>query len=83
MTEPRTLGMTATFDPSSEHEELRSLLRATAAGDRAAFHNLYLRCSQPLFRILVRMLKVEAVAQEALQAVFVKIWQRSERYDPE
>ena len=60
---------------------LRSLLHETSIGDQAAFKTLYKRCSTPLYRILLRMLKVESHAQDALQDVFVKIWQRADQYD--
>ncbi len=68
-------------DVSTEQRELQKLLVASASGDRVAFETLYTRCSLPLYRLLLRILKVEAVAQEALQDTFVKIWQRSDHYD--
>ncbi len=67
----------------ADNDELRGLLQAAATGDRRAFEALYLHTSWPLYRILLRMLKVEAIAQEALQEVFIKIWQRADHYDPD
>lgn len=64
-----------------EPNELVSLLHAVSTGDRLAFKSLYEHCSMPLFRVLLRILKKEPIAQDALQEVFVKIWQRSEQYD--
>jgi len=61
--------------------ELRSLLHAASVGDQMAVKSLYDRCSVPLYNILLRMLKIEALAQDALQDVFVKIWQRADQYD--
>lgn len=61
--------------------ELRSLLDAASIGDQSAIKSLYERCSLPLYRILKRMLKVDTLAQDALQDVFVKIWQRADQYD--
>lgn len=64
-----------------DQSELRTLLHEVAIGDQAAVKSLYSQCSVPLYRILLRILKVEAIAQDALQDVFVKIWQRADQYD--
>lgn len=66
---------------SQNHTVLRSLLQATSNGDREAFKSLYESCRAPLYSILFRMLKVESHAQDALQEVFVKIWQSADQYD--
>lgn len=56
-------------------------MHAASIGDQTAVKSLYDHCSVPLYRILVRMLKVDTLAQDALQDVFVKIWQRADQYD--
>lgn len=58
------------------------LLAQTAQGDTEAFEKLYRECSAPLYRVILRMLRIEAPAQEVLQETFVKIWSNSDRYDP-
>lgn len=48
--------------------------------DRAAFRDLYERTSAKLFGVALRILKDRSEAEEALQEVYVKIWQRADRY---
>lgn len=59
------------------------LLASCEKGNEAAFEELYKQCSGHLFGILVRILRIEAVAEEALQDAFVKIWQKSGTYAPQ
>ncbi len=60
--------------------ELARLLARVALGDRAAFRELYRRTSAKLFGVCVRILRDRAAAEEALQEVYVKVWQRAGRY---
>jgi RNA polymerase sigma-70 factor (ECF subfamily) len=60
--------------------EIAALLARTALRDRAAFRDLYQRTSAKLFGVVLRILKDRAEAEEALQEVYVKIWQRADRY---
>ncbi len=59
---------------------IAALLRDVAEGNVSAMESLYQQVSLPLFRILVRMLKTEAIAEEALQETFVKIWENAHRF---
>lgn len=61
---------------------LESLIAATAGGNLAAFRNLYAETSAHLFALLVRMLKRRDWAEEALQDSLLKVWRKSETYDP-
>ena len=70
-------------DREARNKRLAGLLAATHSGDESAFEELYGLCSKQLFGILVRILRVEAVAEEALQESFVKIWQNAGKYVPE
>jgi len=63
--------------------QLTALLRACAAADAAALQRLYELASPLLFACLKRMLRRSAVAEEALQDVFVTVWQRAGQYRPE
>jgi RNA polymerase sigma-70 factor, ECF subfamily len=65
---------------STASSEIAQLLARTALRDRAAFTVLYQRTSAKLFGVLLRILKDRAEAEEALQEVYVKIWQRADRY---
>lgn len=51
------------------------------ARDRAAFEYLYDHYSDALFGIIFRILKKEEIAEEVLQDVFLKIWDRFDNYD--
>jgi len=64
-------------------EQLTALLRRCASADGPALQRLYERTSPMLFACLTRMLRRRAVAEEALQDVFVTIWQRAGQYRPE
>ena len=61
---------------------LTGLLARVAGGDRAAFASLYQATSLKLFGIVLRILGREALAEEILQEVYVKIWQRASDFDP-
>lgn len=60
--------------------EIAGLIARTATGDRAAFRLLYDHTSAKLFGVCLRILKDRSEAEEALQEVYVKIWQRAARY---
>jgi RNA polymerase sigma-70 factor (ECF subfamily) len=62
-------------------DDLASLMRATALGDRAAFQTLYQRTSAKLYGICLRLLGSESEAQEVLQDVYVTVWRSAARYD--
>ncbi len=57
--------------------DLVSLMDRVAAGDRAAFKQLYGATSPKLFGIVLRILRRRDLAEEVLQEVYVKVWQRA------
>lgn len=64
--------------PSSNRDPgLAQLLKRVAEGDRAAFAALYQATSLKLFGVVLRILRREELAEEILQEVYVKIWQRA------
>jgi RNA polymerase sigma-70 factor (ECF subfamily) len=65
--------------PSSS-AEIADLIGRCALKDRAAFAALYDRTSAKLFGVTLRILKNRQDAEEAIQEVYVKIWQRADRY---
>ncbi|WDR06724.1 sigma-70 family RNA polymerase sigma factor [Devosia rhodophyticola] len=61
-------------------QDIADLIARCALRDRAAFRSLYERTSAKLFGVTLRILKDRSEAEEAIQEVYVKIWQRSDRY---
>jgi RNA polymerase sigma-70 factor (ECF subfamily) len=61
--------------------ELTQLIAACAARNAQALRQLYDRTSPQLLACMVRILKRRALAEEALQDVFVSIWQRAGQFE--
>lgn len=70
--------MTNLMGPQSQ--EIADLIVRCALRDRAAFRMLYERTSAKLFGVTLRILKDRAEAEEAIQEIYMKIWQRADRY---
>jgi RNA polymerase sigma-70 factor, ECF subfamily len=64
-------------------ERLTDLLSRCAGRDGAALQRLYELVAPRLFAVLARMLRRRSLAEEALQDVFVTIWQRAGQYRPD
>ena len=62
--------------------DIADLIARCALRDRAAFTALYGRTSAKLYGVTLRILRDRSEAEEALQEVYVKIWQRADRYVP-
>src|SRR3954471_15278957 len=62
------------------NEQLQGLLSRCAAADSSALERLYELASPLLFAALTRILRRRALAEEALQDVFVSIWQRAAQF---
>lgn len=67
----------------TEPKQIAEWLAAIARGDERAFQKLYHATSAHLFALLVRILRTEDNAEDALQDVYVKIWQKAHTYKPE
>src|SRR4029078_9614446 len=65
---------------ATQAERLELLLGRCAQRDERALQELYQLVSGQLLGILMRILRRRAVAEEALQDVMVKIWQRADQY---
>ena len=63
-------------------DDLIGLLEATAAGDAAAFRNLYDATSAKLFGIVLRIIRDRGQAEDILQETYLRVWQKAEAYDP-
>lgn len=60
--------------------DISKLIVRTALRDRQAFDLLYRQTSRKLFGVCIRVLKNEAEAEDALQEVFIKIWNKADRF---
>jgi len=60
--------------------DIESMIARVALSDRAAFDSLYQAVSPKLFSVVMRILKERSAAEDALQEVFVKIWQKASSY---
>lgn len=61
-------------------DDVAVLISRVALRDQSAFSELYTKTSPKLFGVCLRILKDRTDAEEVLQEVFVKIWQRADRY---
>lgn len=62
---------------------LREAMQRLAEGDRSALEWIYQATSAKLFGICLRILGDRGEAEDALQDVYVSLWQRAKNYDPE
>jgi RNA polymerase sigma-70 factor, ECF subfamily len=61
--------------------DLAEFLARMGTGDRTALAPLYQATSLKLFGIVFRILRRRALAEEILQEVYVKIWERASDFD--
>jgi RNA polymerase sigma-70 factor (ECF subfamily) len=62
---------------------LQELLERTSRGNQAAFRALYQATAPKLFAVVLRITQNRPMAEEVLQEVYVKVWQKAERFSPE
>jgi RNA polymerase sigma-70 factor (ECF subfamily) len=80
---PRSLQLS----PSMRHvslsrEDLVHALERTARGDRAAFEKVYAATAVKLYGIVIRILGRRDLAEDILQEVYIRVWQRASEFDP-
>lgn len=63
-------------------QNLVNLMKSVARQDRAAFAALYKITSAKLYGIILRILPGKGMADEIMQEVYVKIWNRAGDFDP-
>lgn len=64
----------------SDPDHIEALLARVQLRDRAAFSDLYSATSAKLFGVCLRVLNDRALAEDVLQDVFVKVWNKADRY---
>lgn len=69
-------------NPQPHMPDLQSLLAYTALADRDAFSQLYAATRSRAWAICLRLLRDTAVAEEAMQDAYVKIWHQAASYRP-
>jgi RNA polymerase sigma-70 factor, ECF subfamily len=62
--------------------DLSDLLARVAARDREAFAAVYKATSAKLWGVVVRILPRRDIAEDVLQDVYVRIWERAASFDP-
>lgn len=68
--------------PMDGEVDLSDLICRIALQDRRAFDRLYLATSRKLFGVALRMLRDPTEAEDAIQEVYVRIWQKAGRFRP-
>lgn len=63
-------------------DEEREWMIAVQSGDKTALKKLYDRFSKILFGMIYKILHNKEEAEDLLQEIFVKIWNRADQYDP-
>ena len=58
------------------------LMHRVAAGDEKAVAELYDRFGSLVFKVARQFLPSQAEAEDAVQEVFIRLWQTADRYDP-
>jgi len=59
------------------------LLRELIQGHATAFAEIYKRYNQKIFSFAFYLTKSKDIAEEIVQEVFLKIWEKKEQIDPE
>ncbi len=67
---------------NTSRERLRADMVRLASGDRSSLGDIYSATSAKLFGICLRILNDRGEAEDALQDVYLGLWQRADRYDP-
>ncbi len=69
--------------PDPARLRLTEALRRTAAGDRGALQEVYRLTSAKLFGVCLRISRDREAAEDILQDVYLKVWNRAGRFDAE
>lgn len=67
---------------AADNDTLTALIKRCGEGDERALKTLYSMTSPKLYALLLRILKKPATAQDVLQEVFLKVWNKANDYYP-
>ena len=70
-------------NPVTIHQDEKEILSELRDGSEYALEQIYRLYSPRLFGRLLKLVKIEAQAEEILQDVFLKIWENRSLIDPE
>ena len=70
-------------EATDRRKALTDALGRVARGDRDALHELYEATSGKLLGLLIRIVRDRARAEDLLQDVYLIVWQRAGRFDPD
>ena len=66
--------------PQDPKDEIETLIAQVALGNKEAFSRLYDATSGKLFAVCMRVLSERAAAEDTMQEVYVKVWNKADRY---
>ncbi len=66
----------------SQQDDDWALMHRVASGDERAVAELYDRFGSLVFKVARQFLSSQAEAEDAVQEVFIRLWQTADRYDP-
>lgn len=61
-------------------QHLVNLIHECAKGNQSALEQLYKATSAHVFAVLKRFLRIDALAEEALQETYIKVWNNAHQY---
>ena len=64
----------------TDRDSIEELIGKVSLGDRAAFAALYDATSGKLFSVCLRVLKNKSEAEDTLQEVYLRVWNKADRY---
>ncbi|WP_299971622.1 sigma-70 family RNA polymerase sigma factor [uncultured Roseobacter sp.] len=64
----------------TDRDHIEALIGKVSLGDRAAFGALYDATNGKLFTVCLRVLKNKSEAEDTLQEVYLRIWNKADRY---
>ncbi len=61
----------------------KGLVRLIRLGDKHAFEEIYHRYHKQLYYLAMKYLKSKNLSEDAVQEIFIKLWQKRDQLDPE